>query len=813
MSNRRKLELIREYKIRQARSDFLAFRKLINPKDKWGWWQAEIAQELQRFYQDMIDGKRPKLVIQAPPQHGKSVQIVDFIAWLAGKNPDCRTIYTSFSERLGVRANLKLQRLYDSQIYKDIFPETRINQSNSVTVSGQFLRNREILEYCDHSGYFRNTTVGGSITGEGLDCIAEGTLVDTDHGKISIEDLETLPLSVKILAYKDGVLGYERLCGFARRESVGIYRITDSFGGFFECTGDHPVFTQNAGYKAAATLSTSDTLVRLVPEGLPKASIRSDEMDQGGRAGKLLFCGVQSRRPERSIASQVRKMRSFGRGANEIRKTLQAMPSRIQNSKERKPRFASTCCLSDVQQQFSSAAQVGRRLRNLLLKGLRQQGAFCRYVWSSKPQLAKWRIQSSQGRSGIACLSPYQAVDTQKGRQCVQSMRGRLSLGGASYRRNPIQQRIIKPSAFVSVMPQRSASVIAQRAEFASVATVERVREKATTYDITVENAHNFFANGILVHNCGVVDDPIKGRKEANSITVRDGVWDWFTDDFFTRFSDNAALLCILTRWHIDDPIGRLIKTNDDVRVLSYPAIAEHDELHRKAGDALFPEHKSIEFLLERKALMDTASWQSLYQQSPIILGGEIIKGEWFGRYGLPPAIQFRKIFADTAQKTKEHNDYSVFECWGLGDDNKLYLLDMIRGKWEAPELKRRAVEFWNKHKDKQGMGALRQMCVEDKASGTGLIQDIRDEAKIPIKAIQRSTDKLTRVQDVLSYIESGYVMLPANASFVSDFVSECEAFTADNAHDHDDQIDPMCDAINDMLAKRGSVEPSVRFL
>lgn len=110
-------------------------------------------------------------------------------------------------------------------------------------------------------------------------------------------------------------------------------------------------------------------------------------------------------------------------------------------------------------------------------------------------------------------------------------------------------------------------------------------------------------------------------------------------------------------------------------------------------------------------------------------------------------------------------------------------------------------------------MGALRQMCVEDKASGTGLIQDIRDEAQIPIKAIQRSIDKLTRVQDVLSYIESGYVMLPSNVPFVSDFVGECEAFTADNAHDHDDQIDPMCDAINDMLAKRGSVEPSVRFL
>lgn len=129
VSNREKLALLREYKIRQARKDFLAFRKLINPNNKWGWWQEEVAQVLQQFYEDLKAGKRPKLVIQAPPQHGKSVQIVDFIAWLAGQNPDCKTIYTSFSERLGVRANLKLQRLYDSKLYQEIFPHTQINQS------------------------------------------------------------------------------------------------------------------------------------------------------------------------------------------------------------------------------------------------------------------------------------------------------------------------------------------------------------------------------------------------------------------------------------------------------------------------------------------------------------------------------------------------------------------------------------------------------------------------------------------------------------------------------------------------------------
>ena len=301
LSNNELFELLKEKRLRDCRRCFYTYRQTMNPNDKWGWFQAEIAAELQQFYEDLVAGKRPKLVIQAPPQHGKSVQIIDFISWLAGKNPDIRTIYTSFSERLGIRANLKLQRTYDSVKYQEIFPGTTINKSNSVAVSGQYLRNREILEYVERTGFFRNTTVRGSITGESLDL--------------------------------------------------------------------------------------------------------------------------------------------------------------------------------------------------------------------------------------------------------------------------------------------------------------------------------------------GVIDDPIRGRQDANSATVRDAAWDWFTDDFFTRFSEEAGLLAILTRWHVDDPIGRLIDRYPDVKVLSYPAIATRDEQHRKEGEALFPEHKSLDFLLERRAVMDSANWQALYQQSPTIQGGELFHDDWWQFY------------------------------------------------------------------------------------------------------------------------------------------------------------------------------------
>ncbi len=193
----------------------------------------------------------------------------------------------------------------------------------------------------------------------------------------------------------------------------------------------------------------------------------------------------------------------------------------------------------------------------------------------------------------------------------------------------------------------------------------------------------------------------------------------------------------------------------------------------------------------------------SQYQQSPVALGGNIIKGEHFVRYTVLPKLKHRMIYVDTAQKTKERNDFSVFEEWGLGVDGLLYLLDLIRGKWEAPELQRRAIAFWSKCKgrDIETCGQLRKMKVEDKSSGTGLVQTLKlPPHNMQIEGIERDKDKLTRVMDALPYIEARQVCVPADAPFTNDFIAEHEAFTADDTHEFDDQIDPCLDAIKEQL-------------
>lgn len=205
------------------------------------------------------------------------------------------------------------------------------------------------------------------------------------------------------------------------------------------------------------------------------------------------------------------------------------------------------------------------------------------------------------------------------------------------------------------------------------------------------------------------------------------------------------------------------------------------------------------------------------YMQSPKAIGGNIIKGASLRRYSVLPKILRRKIFADTAQKTRERNDYSVFEEWGLGEDGRIYLLDMIRGKWESPELKRRCIEFWSKckNRDVTKYGQLLQLMVEDKSSGTGLIQEIKasPQHQIPVKGIERHIDKVVRVNDITTWLDDGFVCIPESAPFTSDFVNECEAFTADDSHAFDDQIDPMVDAIVDMLSTGNKIKTWERLI
>ncbi|MNO38271.1 Terminase-like family protein [compost metagenome] len=304
-----------------------------------------------------------------------------------------------------------------------------------------------------------------------------------------------------------------------------------------------------------------------------------------------------------------------------------------------------------------------------------------------------------------------------------------------------------------------------------------------------------------------LIDDPLK-PDDARHPTMLSGVnkrWDETIKS--RRNSPKTPVILVMQRLHEEDFTAELLK-DDSVqwfhRVM--PAIVDEGMPTERA---LWPAKHDLETLKKMKA-KSAYVFSGQYGQKPSPLGGGLIKGAWFGRYKVLPRQKYRKIYVDTAQKTKERHDYSVLEVWGHGEDGNIYLLDLKRDKWESPDLRKNARDFWNKHRgvSSETHGHLRQMRVEDKASGTDLIQSLkRDKTNpIPIYAQQRNIDKVTRVGDASPYIEAGFVFIPdpeLGLPWVSDFVSECESFTSDDTHAYDDQIDPMCDAIMDMLGGR----------
>ena len=312
--------------------------------------------------------------------------------------------------------------------------------------------------------------------------------------------------------------------------------------------------------------------------------------------------------------------------------------------------------------------------------------------------------------------------------------------------------------------------------------------------------------------NVRIVDDPISAGDANSALAIQTSI-EWWRGTMATRGNDPETDVAIVVQQRLNeqDLSGFLLKEEKGWEHLVLPmryekAYTKTTQLGFKdprtqEGQLLHPERLGEEKVKELEQSLGSFHTAAQLQQRPARRGGVIIHGEWFKRYKILPKIEYRRIYADTAQKTKERNDFSVFECWGYAEGH-IYLLDLIRGKWEAPELKKRAIAFWAKHKaeDPLFVGALRQMKIEDKSSGTGLIQDIQNTGGIPVEAIQRSVDKYTRVLDGLAYVEAGLVHLPEEAPWVNDFITENESFSANDSHDHDDQIDPEFDAIKDML-------------
>jgi len=230
----------------------------------------------------------------------------------------------------------------------------------------------------------------------------------------------------------------------------------------------------------------------------------------------------------------------------------------------------------------------------------------------------------------------------------------------------------------------------------------------------------------------------------------------------------------------------------DEPKSLTFIAATIHDNKVLMEKDGGYISWLKSLNSVERARLLD-GNWKIRYDGHPI----DVTK---FKKVEVIPPLEYKEIFADTAQKTKEHNDYSVFQCWGKIRGGGMILLDQIRGKWDATDLKNNVIAFWEKHKKVLYRENLRWLNIEDKVSGTSLIQQIRREGNIPVREIEPLKDKITRFHDAQPHIASEMVYLNVSKNWstewILDFEAECKAFRLDMTHKHDDQVDTMVYAI-----------------
>jgi predicted phage terminase large subunit-like protein len=452
-----------------ARDSFAAFRRTIRPGMLWSPFVGRLTRELQKFHTAFVAGKRPKLALLTPPQHGKSIVAEDFSAWVAGKHPDWKTIYASYSDDLGVLRNMNLQRLFTSQRYRHIFP--------NLTIGGTgYQCNASLIEYAGGPGSFRNTTVNGPITG----------------------------------------------------------------------------------------------------------------MEQ----------------------------------------------------------------------------------------------------------------------------------------------------------------------------------------------------------------------------HLGVLDDFVKGRAEANSKLQRDRTWNWFTDDFSSRFSKDSALLVICTRWHVDDLIGRLMLKYPEMRVISFQAIAEKDEPFRLKGQALFPALKPLGMLLDQNRLMSESSWQAEYQQRPYVVGGGIFPIE---KLQVIPIFDRREIAStvlavDKAGTQGGDGAYTAIVIMHKMKNGTFLIERVVRGRWGALEREKNIKHWADATKENLKGRTVRFTVVIEVEPGSGgkesaesTIRNLAGHVCIGDKPGAGRSKEL-RAEPFAAQVQGGNVYLLAGP-WVQDFLDEAESFPNSR---YLDQVDAAAMAFHHLATERG---------
>jgi predicted phage terminase large subunit-like protein len=291
-----------------------------------------------------------------------------------------------------------------------------------------------------------------------------------------------------------------------------------------------------------------------------------------------------------------------------------------------------------------------------------------------------------------------------------------------------------------------------------------------------------------------IIDDP-HSEQDAMSDLALDNCWEWYSSGPRTRLQPGGAVVVVMTRWGTKDLTSRLLRAQsshnaDKWEVIELPAILP-------SGRPLWPEFWKVEELEAVKASLSIQKWNAMYQQQPTNDEGAILKREWWRvwPHDDPPVVNYIIQSMDTAYSKKETADYSAITTWGVfypseDEGPNIVLLDVTKGRWDFPELKRIAKEMYDQWQPDN-------ILIEAKATGTPLQQEMR-RMGIPVTMYspggrRSGQDKIARAHAVAPVLQAGMVWAP-DMDWSEELVEECAAFPNG---DNDDLVDSTTMALS----------------
>lgn len=304
----------------------------------------------------------------------------------------------------------------------------------------------------------------------------------------------------------------------------------------------------------------------------------------------------------------------------------------------------------------------------------------------------------------------------------------------------------------------------------------------------------------------GLIDDPVKGRAEAESSTIRDRDWDWYVTVFCTRAMPGARKLLIMTRWNQDDLAGRILKRMQDGgeqwKVINLKAIAEkNDPIGRRPGEALWDERYPIEKLEQIREIEGIYNWSALYGGEPVPAGGELIdRGKFkFAEY-VPEGLQWAR-FWDFGVSDSPSANKTAGIGGAIDNEENLYLRHPIHGQWLWSQSKRVIYTSCKIEGPEVAVGG------EDAGQQKAMINDLHTERRFrpySIFGYPVPASKRVRALPWIAKLDAGKVYLVGHRGW-NYFLDCCQKFTG-LGDEEDDLIDAVS-GVYQMLVGPGPKE------